>query len=99
MGYLTRIHHAQQENILRAFFQIKYADVKKQCIQTTKNFKCNWEIFDFVAGLSISDSARLSSYLHFHPAYSKTEQRDKDNGDYDPSFDFADTIKNDLKNG
>ena len=36
MGYLTRIHHAQQENILRAFFRIKYADVKNNAYKPQK---------------------------------------------------------------
>ena len=53
----------------------------------------------FTLGLSVSESGKLSSYMHFRTTRAHEPKTIQEKGDLEPSIDFMDTIENDIPKG
>ena len=56
-------------------------------------------ILAYFLGLSVAESGKLSSYMHFRETRAHEPKTIEEKADLEPSIDFMDTIENDIPRG
>lgn len=51
------------------------------------------------SGLSVSESGKLSSYMHFRTNRTAEPKSIQEKADLEPSIDFMDSVENDIPRG